>query len=390
MFELRLIAVALTACWTLTAGLVLLGYRPGGPVDVAVGVVAGLPIAIAVAGLVWPPASHGRRAFTGMVWLGLGSLLVLVPAIADVSDQLDQRGAQTLLPSLEAAYPWAIGLLGTSLFAGFGIARRLLGETAMRRRRLVRGVAVALSLAVAAGSGFTAVAMANELALRGRVAPSSRFGPTDARAEPPTCDGPMTVGATARVELHLSANLDGRALGSVDLAGERSGTDFRWLAYAATVHELGLHGETRIGTDAWVREPFGGWRRGTTAEVSEGTVDMQAFLTALGEGSRGTAEAVGVVVLEGARARHCRVAIDGATFRRAFPQVRWLVGDAPLGRWRGDLDYWVFLDGQLGRLTGRVNGDAGGIRDGALQATIRVELAATDRGRPVRVVAPTR
>jgi hypothetical protein len=30
IFVLRLIAVAVTVCWTLTAGLVLLGYRPGG------------------------------------------------------------------------------------------------------------------------------------------------------------------------------------------------------------------------------------------------------------------------------------------------------------------------------------------------------------------------
>src|SRR5207244_4325268 len=37
-FELRLIGAALTVLWTLAAGLVLLGYRPGGPIDLAVGV----------------------------------------------------------------------------------------------------------------------------------------------------------------------------------------------------------------------------------------------------------------------------------------------------------------------------------------------------------------
>ena len=32
-FELRLIGVALVACWSLAGALVLLAYRPGGPLD---------------------------------------------------------------------------------------------------------------------------------------------------------------------------------------------------------------------------------------------------------------------------------------------------------------------------------------------------------------------
>jgi hypothetical protein len=390
IFELRLIAAGLVACWALTAVIVLTGYRPGGPVDLVVGLAAAGPVAIALLALIWPPAAHGARAFAAMIWLGVGSLLVLVPSIADVSDQVGQGGAQTLLPSIEAAYPWGLALLGTSLFAGFGIARRVLGETAMRRRRLVRGVVVALVLAVGAGTFFTAVAMANELAMRDRPTASSRFGPTDSEIEPPACDGALSVGDTARVEMHLLGDLDGKLIGSVDLAGDRVGNDFRWLAYAATRDELGLHGEARIAAGAWVREPFGGWRRATEHDVADGTVDAQAFAAALGGGARATAEPHGVDVIEGARARHCRVLVDGPTFRAAFPQVGWLVGDADLSRWRGDLDYWVFLDGQLGRVTGSINGDAGGIRDGALQATIKVNMTATSRGRPLRIDPPTR
>jgi len=317
MLELRLIAVALTACWTLTAALLLAVYRPGGPVDIAVGLMAVGPIAIGLAGLVWPPATNGQRAFAGMVWLGLGSLLVLVPSIVDVYDQLLRGGSQTLLPSVEAAYPWALALLGTSLFAGFGIARRALGETAMRRRRLIRGAVVAVVLATGAGSLFTVAAMANELALRDKPTSSSRFGPTDTDREPPVCDAPLTAATSARVELSLSGDLDGRSIGSLDLAGDRSGTDFRWLAYAATPSELGLHGEARIGEEAWVRESFGGWRRGTTSEVAGGTVDSQAIILALSRSHRAAAELHGVDVVEGARARHCRIAVDGPTFRQA-------------------------------------------------------------------------
>jgi hypothetical protein len=389
MLELRLIAVALTACWALTAALLLVVYRPGGPVDIAVGLVAVGPIAISLAGIIWPPATHGQRGFAGMVGLGLGSLLVLVPSIIDVYDQLLGGGAQTLLPSVEAAYPWALALLGTSLFAGFGIARRVFGETPMRRRRLVRGAIVAVVLALTAGTLFTVAALANELALRDQPTASSRFGPTDTGREPPLCDAPLRTAASARVELSLAGDLDGRSIGSIDLGGDRSVTDFRWLAYAATTSELGLHGSARIGENAWVREPFGGWRRATTAEVAGGTVDSQAIAVALSASQRTAAELHGVDVVEGARARHCRIAIDGPTFRRAFPQVTWLVGANEMTHWRGEIDFWIFLDGELGQVIGSINGDAGAIHEGALQATIRVDLRATFRGAPVHLNPPT-
>ena len=160
------------------------------------------------------------------------------------------------------------------------------------------------------------------------------------------------------------------------------------MAYAASTQELGLHGEARIGNEAWVRQPFSGWRRSELADVADGTVDVQAFATALGQEVGDTAEFHGVDVIEGARATHCRIAIDGPTFRRAFPAVAWLVGDDELGRWRGELDYWVFADDELGRMTGSVNGDAGGIRGGALQGTIRVNLSATSRGSDLEIVPP--
>jgi hypothetical protein len=351
-------------------------------------VVACLPAGIALTALIWPPATHGERAFSMMVWLGLAALLVLVPSTAGVSGQLVRRGSQTLVPSAEAAYPWILALIGTSLFAGFGIARRLLGETAMRRRRLVRGILVASGMAVGSAAAFSAVALGNEIGLRDRPVVSSRFGPTDVEREPPLCDANLAIGTTAQLELHLRANLDGRPLGTVDLSGQRAGVDFRWLAYAATVRELGLRGAARIGPDAWTRDPVAGWQRATSAEVADGSVDQQAYAAALSPGSRAAAELHGIDVIEGARARHCRVAIDGPTFRLAFPQVAWLVGEADLARWRGQLDYWIFLDGQLGRIIGSVNGDAGGIKTGALQATVEVELNATERGDDIHMAAP--
>jgi hypothetical protein len=386
--ELRLIAVALAACWIVAAALVLAAYRPGGPVDIAVGVAALLPAGVALAGVRWPPVARGDRAFASMVWLAAAALLVLVPSIADVAGQLGSRGVQTLLPSVEAAYPWVLGLIATCLFTGFGIARRRLGEAAMRRRRLVRGVVLATVLAVGTAGLFAAVAAANEVALRDRIAASSRFGPTDIEHDPPVCDGPMGIGPDAHVAVHLEGDLDGRSMGTVDIAGDRDAADVRWVAYAATTRDLGLHGAAEVGRDAWQREPLTGWRRSTPEALGEVGLDLTAFKIALTPEARAAASTLGVGLIEGAQARQCRTAIDGPTFRAAFPQVRWLVGDADLAHWRGQLDYWVFLDGQVGRIAGSVNGDAAEIQHGAIQATLRVDLTATDRGTNITVSPP--
>jgi hypothetical protein len=387
-FELRLIALALAVCWVVAAAIVLIAYRPGGPIDVAVGAAALLPAVIAIAGVRWPPIARGNRAFAAMLWLAAGSLLVLVPSIADVIGQLGGRGVQTLLPSVEAAYPWVLGLIGTCLFTGFGMARRHLGEAAMRRRRLVRGIMLAALLALGSGLIFSAVAMGNELALRGHIAASSRFGPTDIDHDPPACDGAMGIGPSAQIGAEIDGTLDGRSMGSIQLGGQRSDADVRWLAYVATSRDLGVHGAATVGSDAWVRDPFGTWRRTTPAALGDVDLDLTAFRVALSPEARAAAGTQGVGVVEGARARQCRILVDGPTFRAAFPEVVWLVGDADLAHWRGQLDYWVFLDGQIGRIAGSVNGDATDIQQGALQATIRVDLTATDRGAPLRITPP--
>jgi hypothetical protein len=388
-FELRLIALALAVCWAVAAAIVLIAYRPGGPIDIAVGAAALLPAVIAIAGVRWPPVARGNRAFAAMLWLATGSLLVLVPSIADVIGQLGGRGVQTLLPSVEAAYPWVLGLVGTCLFTGFGMARRRLGEEAMRRRRLVRGITLATLLTLGSGLVFSAVAMGNELALRDHIAASSRFGPTDIDRDPPRCDGAMGIGPSADIGVEIDGTLDGRSIGSIQLSGQRDRADVRWQAYVATSRELGVHGAAIVGTDAWVRDPFETWRRTTPAGLGDVDLDLTAFRIALSPEARAAAGTQGVGVIEGARARQCRILVDGPTFRAAFPQVVWLVGDADLAHWRGQLDYWVFLDGQIGRIAGSVNGDAADIQPGALQATVRVDLTATDRGAVIEITPPS-
>jgi len=389
-FELRLIGIALVTCWTVSGALILLTYRPGGPYDLIVGLTALGPIGIAVAGIIWPPVARGDRAFSTIVWLGIAGLLVLAPSIVGLVDQLTAFGSQTLLPSIEAVYPWLLALLATSLFAGIGVARRLQGGSALRRRRLLTGVAIAAAATALSGGAFGAVAIANDIALRDKTVASSRFGPTSGPDQPPLCDAPLSAGPTARLRLELSGTADLRPIGSVELSGLRVGGDFRWLAYVATNRQLGEYGSARLDGQAWTRTPAFGWRAVDPEAVVRDTLDVQAIATVLVPDYRSTAEDRGVEVLEGARARRCRVAVDGETFETAFPQVRWLIGTADLHRWRGQLDYWVFLDGQVGQVAGNVNGEAAGIMADALQGTVEVRLTATERGRSFVVYPPTR
>ena len=389
---LRLIGLALVAAWGLAAALVLLAYRPGGPLDVVVGVTMLVPLGIAVAGVIWPPVTRRETSHATVVALGLATLLVLLPSTGLVFNQLQAYGSQTLMPSLEAAYPWLLALVGTSLFTGFGQARRLMGGAARRRQRIRFGIAIAFALTLIAGTAFGGAAIANELSLRDLKGPNvaSRFGPTelDQDTEPPTCDQRVSAGQTSWLNARFIGSIDGRQSGTVDIVGQRSALDFRWLAYVATNHELGTYGEARRGTDAWRRTPNGGWTRTFPSAVQDSSLDLQTIGVALTDGARATAEDHGIEVIERAPARRCRVTIDGTIFRKSLPEVDWLVGDADLTAGRGQLDYWVVLDGQVGQIAGYVNGEAGSLADEAIQGRVEVLLTATDRGRDFTIYPP--
>jgi hypothetical protein len=386
-FELRLLAAVLTTLWTIAAALVLLGYRPGGPIDLLVGIVAASPIPISLAGLIWPPAARGDRAFAGVVWLGLGAILLLIPSITGVLGQLLARGPQTLLPSLEAAYPWLLALAATSLFSGLGIARRVLGETAMRRRRLALGASLAVVATVVGSSLFSGAAIANDVALRDRPAIASRFGPTRIDPPPTACVDPLVAARAPDVNMVLDGDVDGRRIGSVELIGERSGIDGRWIANVASDRAIGQYGLVRVGDRAWARVPGRGW--GTIPVLDAGGIDVDRppLTTALAPDARSPAEDHGLEYIEGARARHCRIALDGELFLAAFPQVRLLAPQHDLHRWRGQLDYWVFGDGGVGQIRADLNGEAIGVGREGLLGNLRVTLLITDRN-TIRTIRP--
>jgi len=144
-----------------------------------------------------------------------------------------------------------------------------------------------------------------------------------------------------------------------------------------------------VGAGAWTIAPGSEWSSVAPAAVADDSVDVQALEVALTPGYRAAAEDRGIEVIEGARARRCRVAIDGLTFRAAFPEIVLLVGDADLHRWRGQLDYWIFLDGELGQIAGSATGEAAGIVPDALNGTIDLRLTATERGRDSVIYPPS-
>lgn len=389
LLELRLLAVILAVLWATVAGLLLAGYRPGGPADLLVGLAALVPFAVAVTAVAWPPAARGGLTFRAIAALGVGTAIVLVPTLASLVGQLMERGLQTLLPSPEAAYPWALAILGTSLFAGLGIARRLLGAGSGRPGRLGAAVALGIGLAVASGSAMAGATIANELALRDRPAAASRYGPTDPTLVPPPCDAPIAAGDTAELTLDLGGTVDGGSLGLARVRGERSGEDFRWLAEVTTTRDVGLHGAAMVEDRGWMRQTGTRWITVSSTTVAGESLDLAVLETALAPELRTTAEDLGLVYVEGARARRCRVAVDGTVFRDAFPQVRWLVGATDLAGWRGEIDAWVFADGQLGRAEGHLGGPGFEIAPGAIRVDVSAALTATRRGDPVTVTPPT-
>jgi hypothetical protein len=333
---------------------------------------------------------RGGAAFAGVVWLALGAALLLIPSIAGIIGRIGRPGPQTLLPSFEVVYPWLLALAATSLLAGIGIARRSAGPDPTRARKIAVAGIVAVMLCAGAAAVFGTAALANELALQGMPVTGSRFGPTG-DGDPAGCDEPVLAGTTARLDLALSGTVDRRPVGTVALAGSRSGTDVAWTAEVAGDLGIGRHGAVRIGEDAWSLEPRAAWMRVAPASLDDATVDLVAIASALPPEVLPTAEDRGIDVVEGARARHCRVAIDGPAFVAAFPQARWLVADLPpLQRWRGSVDYWVFLDGTVGIIEGFVGGEPGALEPGALQGEIRARMTATDRGAPVTLVPPPR
>ncbi len=387
VLELRLLAAALCGLWATTAVLVEITYRPGGPVDFLVGITILLPAAIAGLAVIYPPSARSMDAFRTIASLAVASGLLLLPSLAGLYRQLTDRGLQTLLPSVEASYSWGLALAGTALFSGMGLARRARSGSG-RPRRLAIAIGAGAVMAAISGTLVAAVATANNLALRDRPAAASRFGPTNPDLVPPVCTRPIVTPDTAQLVVTMTGTVDGGSLGSARIRGSRSGLDFSWTAEVGTSSVFGLTGEARVGGRAWSRDIATGWQAVPVARVTGGALDLPLLETALQASRLTAAEDVGLSYVEGARARQCRVAVDGDTYREAFPQVSYFAGTTDLRRWRGEVDYWVFGDGEVGSVDAWIEGEGFALRPDAIRGRLEAELTATDRGSPLTIEPP--
>ena len=258
--------------------------------------------------------------------------------------------------------------IGTCLFTGFGIARRRLGAAAMRRRRVFRGVIVATVLAV----GDRAGVRRGRDGQRARPARPDRdvvaVRPDGPRARPadlrrPDGDRPDRPAHSSTSTGRSTAGRSGRSTSPASATSPTSAGSPTWPRPASSGSTARRRSATDRGSARRSRRLAPGRaRRGRRPGRSIST----AFRTRpVARGPGGGRVARRLDHRGRASSRECRIAIDGPTFQAAFPQAAWLVGDADLAHWRGQLDYWVFLDGQIGRIAGSVNGDAADIQPGA-------------------------
>ncbi len=405
---MRLLAVVLTVAWAVTAVAVATAYRPGGPIDVLVALACFVPVAIADVGVIRPAKRLSKAHRTALVWVWIGAILFVLPVLYGVASTVTRDGPQGLLPSAEAAYAGAIALYLMSYFSVVGLVHHRLGVRPLERRASLVTAIVAAALTLVSGAAFLFVAMANERELRDDGVSASRFGPTDPELLPPYCDEPIALGADAVVTVEAKSAVDAFDRGFGVLEGQRDGEDESWGGSWDGPDGTGQQAYLRVGPQAWINDqsddpqaPGTSWDASTPNPfglLGEAGLTMDGPPHAVADVPRGSivAEDLGLEIVEGARARHCRTFVDGPTALDTFLPLRWLladgsdVGGRTLDHWRGELDWWVFADGELGAASVQISGariDTGWDDDG-VRAFLEARLIAVDRDEPVDVTAP--
>jgi hypothetical protein len=342
------------------------------------------------------------------VWVWIAAVLFAIPMLYGVVSALAADGPQSLVPSFEEAYAAVLALAAMAFFSIVGLVHRRRGVRPLERRATWMAAGLALLLTLVVGLAFVLVAVVNDQSLRQDLPSGSRFGPTDPDIEPPFCDQPVVLGPNARVHIEASSSIDEVDRGRASLIGQRTGQDERWGGSWDGPDGSGRVAYVRVGRQAWLnavsddsRAPGTSWTE-TTPDPFElagfNGLTMDGPPHAVVDAPRGSivAEDLGLSIVEGARARHCRTFIDGNTALDTFLPLRWLLydgshrADDPIGRWRGELDWWVFADGQMGMAAVEVSGsraetswDVEGVR-----VVLRAHLDATDRDRAVDLSAP--
>ena len=321
--ELRLIGLVLAGCWVVAAAEVLIGYRPGGPADVAVG---------------RGGSRAGRRRARGRDLATRGPRR---PRLR--GDGLARR--RLAAPASSRRSP-------TSPASSAAAAPR---RSCRRSRRPIRGCSRSSGRACSPGSGSPVAGSAlrrcagagssgacssrrSSPRRAGWSSPPSRWATSSPSAtgsrrrrgsarrtsthDPPSCDGAMGIGTSAQLQLHLDGTLDGKAhrVGRpVRRAVRRRRPLARLRRDEPRSRPVRRGDDRRPSRGSARRSPAGAGRRPTRSRTTRST--STAFKVALSPGGpRGR----GVARRRDHRrrsARQCRVAVDGPTFLAAFPQV---------------------------------------------------------------------
>jgi hypothetical protein len=392
----RLIAALLCLLWAALAAVIAVGYRVGGPADLLVGLSLLVPSLASAAAVVRPFGPLDRPWHVAVAWLGIASVLLVAPLLVDLLSGLSAGVPLPVAPSPDTAYAGALALLGTCLFSCAGLAG---SRDAVRSPR--RGVAAAAGtgvvLALLGGASFGAGVLATQEWLDERPVAPSAWGPTDPASVPSTCSVPPALGPSARLLVTGSAAIDSHVVATARIEGARSGRDEAWAGRLESRFGDGTLAYSRVGQDALLSIDGAGPQPiepGLRLADPQGlTLDGPLLTIARDPRTPTVAEDLGVELFDGAPARHCRVAVDGDTVLGAVLVMRWLAGEDPrmpstaLNIWRGELDWWTFGDGALGRAVIRIGGYPGDAWDATgIAAVLEAELRALDRGASHRVL----
>lgn len=404
---LRILGLALLVTWAATAAAVSLAYHPGGPWDLVVAMAWWLPVAVAAGGVARPATATGRRFRIALAWLGIVALLLAVPLLLGVLRILLRGGPQILVPSPESAYAGLLALASLSLFSLIGLAQQRGGSILLPRTALLRALGLALLASGSIGAVLGVLMAVNDRAVHEALPAVSRFGPTDQGITLPGCDAIPALGGTAQVRVRARALVDGSNVGRAWLDGARDGLDEHWkggwggpddsdgvtVAYVRRGTEALLAGAAGNAWEPVAPAAFG--MSGADGLTMDGPV-RALLASGLGDASHLIAEDRGLSVVEGAPARLCAVHVDGPMALSAVLPLRWLVDSDPVGvsrplsAWRGELLWWVFGDGQLGRAEVSVSGLAAEAwPSGGARGVLEADLVAVDRGMPVEMPSPS-
>ncbi|MEO7117390.1 MAG: hypothetical protein ABIZ34_00300 [Candidatus Limnocylindrales bacterium] len=400
---LRLLAVLLLALWIGLAIAIALAYRPGGPFDLGPALATLIPALVVAAAVRWPlEVAADSQLGRGAIWLGLTAALLVAPLLLVAAETVVRGRDLPVVPSLEIGYAGILAALATCVFGCLGILRRRAAATATTRRYVANTVALGTALTVVGTLSFAGAAIVTAGALRLEPPGSSDYGPTDPTLEPPHCDVPPLLGPGADVLIAAKAIADGQPIGTATATGSRSGRDESWTASATGEFTSGTMAYSRTAALALVAidgQPPGS-RDALTfglASADGTTLDPPVWATLRAGETPAANEELGLDVFEGASARHCRVAIDGTTALDTFFIARWIAAKDPfthttaLSVWRGEIDWWVFADGQLGRvrlLIGGYPGDAWPVSKISGIIEVDMDILRRDRPHDIATIAP--